>query len=136
MWINADYRTVEIDQVDSLTAAFPGDEVDAWGVAIAGRAALTERLGLALRGEYVDDQDSFFTRLGTSGFASPGDATKLFSVTSTVDYSLTEKLLVRGELRYDVANVEGSSDDVYKGDEADELEDDQMVAGVEVVYKF
>jgi hypothetical protein len=137
MWINADYRTVEIEQVDSLEALFPGDSVDGWGVAVAGRAALTERLGLALRGEYVDDQDSFFTRLGTSGFANPGDATKIFSVTSTLDYSLTEKLLVRGELRYDVADVQGTNDDaVYQDDEAGEFEDDQMVAGVEVVYKF
>jgi len=105
-------------------------------VAIAGRAALTETLGLALRGEYVDDTDSFFTRLGTSGFATPGDATKIFSVTSTLDYSLTEKLLLRGEVRYDVADVEGSSDDVYQDDEAGELTDDQMTAGVEVIYKF
>ncbi len=143
MWINADYRTVEIEQVGALEALFPGDSVDAWGVAIAGRYAFTERMGLALRGEYLEDQDSFFTKLAyadligfVAPFAVPGDETNLFSITGTLDYSLTETLMLRGELRYDAADVQGSSDDVFVDDEVGEFEDDQLTAGVEVLYKF
>ncbi len=135
MWVNADYRNLELDQVSSPF----GSDVDAWGVAVAGRWAFNERMGLALRGEYVEDQDSFFTRLYTvTPGPSAGDETNLFSLTSTLDYSLTEKLMLRGELRYDVADVQGSSDDVvYQNDDEDEFtEDDQMTAGVEVIYKF
>jgi hypothetical protein len=62
-----------------------------------------------------------------------------------VDYKLTEKLTVRGELRYDNANT-GDLDNVFFDSGSSTLgvpgsgirvdEEDQVVAGVEVIYSF
>jgi len=56
-----------------------------------------------------------------------------------VDYKLTEDLMVRGEVRYDKITDGG---DLFQGDNsfgvnAGEFdEDDQVTAGVEVIYTF
>jgi hypothetical protein len=137
-WLDFTYRTLELDQVPAAVAFFGEDDVKAWGVAVAGRYALTERLGLALRGEYLQDEDSFFTGLATGSFLPPGNETDLWSLTGTVDFALTEQLKLRGEVRYDTAELDGGFDDdeVFVGDDGDFDEDDQITAGVEVVYTF
>ena len=100
-------------------------------------------LGLALRGEYVDDEDSFFSGLGLNNFAVPGDSTELWSVTGTADYALTEQLMVRAEVRWDTADLDNASDEVFfdrgaqpPGRPSARYERDQIVAGVEVLYNF
>jgi hypothetical protein len=57
-----------------------------------------------------------------------------------MDYALTEQLKVRGEVRYDNLS---ESDDVLPGyfedgffDDGVASEDDQVTAGVEVLYTF
>jgi hypothetical protein len=140
-WANADYRTLELDQVDSANTAFSGSSVSAWGGAIAGRYAFTDRFGFALRGEYVRDDDGFFSGLAAGGFATSGVPPKgqeveLYSVTGTFDYDLTEALKVRLEGRYDTANVHKSADRAFNQDKADKYTDDQVVSTVEVIYQF
>src|SRR6185295_16854315 len=46
LWLNADYRWVDA-----------GGNPYAWGIAAAGRFAVTDRTGVALRAEYVTDND-------------------------------------------------------------------------------
>jgi hypothetical protein len=60
------------------------------------------------------------------------------SLTGTMDYSLTEQLMVRGEVRYDQADVNRASDKIFfaDGNETRDFENDQITAGVEVIYNF
>ena len=119
-YINADYIETENSR---------GADVDGWGIAVAGRYAFTERAGFAMRGEYVDLNDFF----------GAGADLTVWGITGTVDYKLTDHLMVRGEVRYDNINDGG---DLFVDDEsfavgvADFDKDDQVTAGVEVVYSF
>ena len=119
-YINADYIETENSR---------GDDVQGYGIAWAGRMALNEKMGVALRAEYVD-LDQFF---------GDGSDLELWGITSTVDYKLTESLTVRGEVRYDSISDGGDlfvDDDSFGVGLADFSEDDQITAGVEVIYTF
>ncbi|MBW2526523.1 MAG: outer membrane beta-barrel protein [Deltaproteobacteria bacterium] len=93
------------------------------GIALAGRVQLTDKIGAALRGEYVNFRDS------DSGI------TEFYTLTGTADYALTDHLLARAEVRFDTAH----DDKVYfrNGSTGDpSLADNQTVGLVEVVYEF
>ncbi len=130
-YVNADY--ISTDDRDF------GD-VDGFGVAVAGRYALSERTGISARVEYID-----LEREGI-GFASDIPL-EIFTLTGTIDHKLANNLTIRGELRYD------SIEDAGSGSSAEKLffddkgrtvlsgvpgagEDDQILAGVEVIYTF
>lgn len=119
-YVNADY----IDTQNSR-----GTDVEGWGVAVAGRYAFTQRMGFAMRGEYADLDDFF----------GSGNDLSVWGVTGTVDYMLTDHLMVRGEVRYDKVSDGGEpfvDDDSFGVGLADFDKDDQITAGVEVVYSF
>lgn len=140
-YINANWREVENGFTDGGSFGACGTastckDGDGWGIAAAGRYAINERLGFALRGEYVEDNDSLFSQVST---ATAGQETELVSITGTLDYALTEKLMLRGELRYDTVDVDGtgsSRDDVFVSDSNTSAEDDQYVGVVEMIYNF
>ena len=83
---------------------------DAWGVTLAGRYAFTEKLGYALRGEFVqsnggstdfgggDDLRTVFP--GSIAIGNSRD-TDIYGVTGTLDYLVTDNLTLKWELRYD-----------------------------------
>ena len=121
-WLNADYT---FDDNDG------GSDPGAYGIALAGRYAWTERLGTALRLEYVADDRAAF------GF---GDEADLWSVTATVDYSLTERLILKGEIRHDQGQIDKSPDHLFI-DDGDRLpgvytDQDQTMIGAQVIYNF
>jgi hypothetical protein len=119
-YINADYIESENSR---------GNDVQGYGIAWAGRLAINERLGAALRAEYVD-LDDFFG--GNSDL-------EIWGITTTVDYKLTEALTVRGEIRYDdIADGGGLfvDDESFGVGLADFDQDTQLTAGVEVIYTF
>jgi len=102
---------------------------DGHGVSVAGRYAITERLGAALRVEYVTTEDGFLL----------ANDTDLWGITGTVDYALTEQLTVRGEIRWDEGSVARAPDDLFIDDSGSGYvytEDDQAVIGVEAIYRF
>jgi len=127
-YINVDFISTENSVAGSI-----GD-VTGYGISAAGRMALTDRMGFALRGEWVD--------------LDPDDVSKLriWGLTGTMDYALTEKLTLKAELRYDSAVGGGSSDDVFFRSGGSSLgapgsgislsKDDQLIAGVEAIYTF
>ncbi len=113
-------------------------DAEGWGISAAGRYALNDRTGLSLRLEYIEDSDSFYSGTATS---TAGEETELFSVTGTVDYALTEQLMLRGEVRYDTADVDTAptgappnSDDIFFADGTNQ--DDQFVGALELIYSF
>ena len=141
-YINATWRDVENGFTNGASpaarvacgkASTCGD-TDAWGVAAAGRFAISDRTGFALRAEWVEDKDSVFSGLSTS---TGGMDTEIITLTGTIDHMLTEQLMLRAEARYDEADVDGSGsglDDVFTADGA--AEDDQIVGAVELIYNF
>ena len=75
-----------------------------------------------MRVEYVTAEDSFLGAADTR------------TVTGTVDHMLTDRLMVRGEMRYDY-----SDDDTVFGfadDAGGFSEDNQLTAMVELIYNF
>ena len=130
---------------------------DAWGISLAGRFGITDRTGIALRGEYATDNDNYFGFSGIStatnktcptGFnngqlfnACPVD-THIWSITGTLDHLLTDQLMIRGEVRWDVIDKSGTNDAEFSHGNADNhgsyfgLKGNQLVLGAEVVYNF
>ena len=106
---------------------------DAYGLAGAGRLAVTDETGLSTRLEYIRSDSSYNRSRGVSGIGLG----ELFTWTTTVDHELTEGLKIRGELRWDrnLANnaifANGSS-----GSGATSSRDDQLVGLAEIFYEF
>jgi hypothetical protein len=142
--------TVRFDATERLALYVNGDyawlqESDqaAWGIAAAGRFGITDRTGIALRGEYVTDIDQFLGfggELNSTGTAfSRISGVNIWSVTATLDHLLTDNLMVRGEVRYDRMDKDnGSNDEFFQNSSNNgfELSPDQIVLGVEAVYNF
>jgi hypothetical protein len=98
---------------------------------VAGRYAWNDRLGTAFRLEYVADDQAAF------GFSDEAD---LWSITATLDYSLTEQLILKGEVRHDQGQIDKSPDHLFIED-GDRLpgtytDQDQTVIGAQVIYNF
>jgi hypothetical protein len=117
-YLNFDYISTEVGG---------GNSVDGYGFAGAGRFAITEATGVAGRFEYVSLEDDFSNDL------------QIWGITGTIDHLLAPGLTLRGEIRFDKASegelITGGSDDIYFGDDGFDY-DDQVTAGVEVIYGF
>ena len=123
LWANVDYSWS-----DSQREGGSGTKPAAYGFAIGGRYALTERLGAALRAEYVADDRTYF------GFADEAD---LWSITATVDYAITEQLMFRGEVRHDNGQIDKGPDDLFIDDGRNMWDNaSQTLVGAELIYKF
>ena len=108
--------------------ALSGGGADAQGISVAGRYAINDRMGAALRVEYLTARD---------GFLLPENV-QMWGLTGTIDYALTEQLTVKGELRWDQGTIDQLSDDLYLENHSGVsfTEDDQVVIGVEAIYRF
>jgi len=111
VWANFDWVNASGD--DSASG-------EAIGIAVAGRMACTDSTGLAVRIEYVDSD---------ADLQASGADSEVFSLTSTVDHSLTDSLTVRGELRWDRQLEDGGVQ--FAGGS-----DDQAVALAELLFAF
>jgi hypothetical protein len=142
LYVNGDYRWID-----------DGDG-NAWGVAAGGRFAITDRTGVSLRGEYVQDDDNF---LGFGGFSTDlidgvyvtdfvATDIETWGVTATLDHLLTDQLMVRAEVRWDAIDktTSGVRDGEFFHGSFDNDEDssdlglrsNQVVLGAEVIYNF
>lgn len=124
MWANFDYVWLDGEKA-------PGDP-QAVGIAVAGRYAITEQAGFALRGEYVYSEDDYIG-LGVNS-SSDQD---LWSITGTLDYLLTENLTARAEVRYEQGDASSAPNDFYFGEgDGSDPEKNQVLLGVEMYYRF
>ena len=126
------------------------DDPNAWGVSLATRYAWTERLGTALRYEFVDDDGRVFGCSGAQPVGNVETECQIHSMTLTTDFALTSGLTIKGEVRYDLADLHGNSDDVFFDDDsgarraaaaaggvpAPTRGEDQLLVGVEAIYQF
>jgi hypothetical protein len=165
--LNADYAILNGMVSNTLVpGSRPGPQYspDAWGVALSGRQAITDRLGVSIRGEYVQDHSSFFcsqtgffcTVVPTAGgtftqvggaagmLGWPNDNAKVYEFTGTIDYSITQQLITKIEVRWDaLSNIDGVSTHGsfpvgYINNQTNGLfnYNHQLVAGAEILYKF
>ena len=136
--MNADYIVRDDD-------AFGSEHPNAWGVSLASRYAWTERFGTALRYDFVDDDGFVFGCSGAQPAGNTETECQIHTVTLTTDFALTEALTLKGEVRYDVADLHDNSDDVFFDDDSNGVGgmgfaptrgNDQVLVGVEAIYQF
>ena len=133
LWLNFDW--VYGEDGASFTGN-QGDTTDTYGLAVAGRYAITDDTGIALRGEWVrQDNDQ-------SGANADG-TTDQWSITTTVDHNLTDNLMLRGEFRYDEANCTDGAGCTSNPTNANYLDGngnaryrDQFLFLVDLTYEF
>jgi hypothetical protein len=135
-WLNFDYLWSD---VRSTTLGVHNQS--AVGLALAGRVGITEALGFALRAEWAKDNNDWF---GIAGGFDPG-ISEIWTLTGTFDYTLTDNLMLRAEVRWDTVDVDQDGNDgnnvfVKKNFDPDDddlyTNGDQVVTGLELVYQF
>lgn len=120
-----------------------------WGVAWAGRYAVTDRLGLSLRAEWFkDDRSGFFCSQTTGASPSVGElgnactvapsnlSSSAYEVTFTADYALTSQLTARAEFRSDWVNNEKTTDRFFRSAYDRNLQSSQQLLAAQLYYTF
>jgi hypothetical protein len=116
--------------------------LDPWavGMAAAGRLAITEATGFALRFEYLYSGDNFlFGGISPAAAIPVGADQTLYGITGTLDHALTENLIVKAEARYDTGTINKSANDnvfFFDGTGSGVTEADQVTVGAEMSYRF
>jgi hypothetical protein len=152
LWLNADYGIQQGAEVrgDPNDPFAPKDSDGSyWGVAIGGNFDVTERISLAVRGEYFRDPKN--TR-GTTPFpeyqSSRSADVTLMSLTGTLKFQVTDNLILGSELRYDHADndynrfnddasrFESANGDIFPDSDVDEFKGHDLYGVVNVTYLF
>ena len=116
-----------------------GNDPDAWGIAMYARLGIFDNLGFAIRGEYLQDSGQIGNARSVFGFVD-GDGTDVSSITGTLDWTITDGLVAKAELRYDSVIIsDGVDSTVFINDNKDSerfTRSDQLVGGVQLTYQF
>lgn len=134
LWLNYDYNWYQSTN-NAFTAGIfvlpDSGESDVHATAVAGRYAVTEDLGIALRGELLvfDLSDGNPSQTGTLR-GNGVDNELVGSLTGTVDYAVVDDVTLRAELRWDKASNK------FFLDNDGRLRDDQLFGVLELLYAF
>lgn len=104
-WVNFDYYWTGFTQNSGQTGL---SNLNIWGIAGAGRYALTEATGFSLRYEYLS-----FDEFGRGTSSTDAD---LMSLTATLDHHLTDNLVLTAEGRWDRGRIDEGSSRIYLED--------------------
>ncbi len=96
-WLNFTYKQ-HMSGGPDIPITYTGGKPEGWGVAAAARYAINDRLGLALRGEFIQDNRNLFGATDRMGDATDLDA---WGFTLTADYAITDNLTLKAEGRFD-----------------------------------
>jgi hypothetical protein len=119
--------SVQGDYGEEEDLVAPGENAKWWGVGLWGTYDLTPKVGLALRGDYIDDENGPRT---SAVFGYPVHAGHKFgSATLTLNVKAFPGALIRPEIRYDRSNQ------AFYG-EADDPAKDQLSFGLGASYIF
>jgi len=134
--MNADLVTGDNDSNTNLVVGpLEDSDPNAWGVALTANYDWTERFATAMRYEFVDDDGNVFACSRAPNLVE--NECQIHSLTGTVAYALTDDLKVRGEVRWDHADIKGFSDQsVYNDSAGPQSDEKQILWGVEAIYEF
>src|SRR5262245_25756022 len=156
-WVNFDYWWTGKTGYGSATnpgGTFTLDKLAIWGIAGAGRYAVTENTGFSLRYEYLSINNLGVAAQTASGpivgfVNSRGADFQLMSLTGTIDHHLTDNLVLSAEARWDRARGSGdddffldklsgdsTSDDLNDADFLDKGSNHQVLGIVQLRYDF
>ncbi|MFP8881682.1 MAG: outer membrane beta-barrel protein [Myxococcota bacterium] len=126
LWANRDGRT-----------GSPQGHPEAFGLGVAGRYAVTDNTGVSLRGEWVGFEDDYFgiSCNGITPCAGFGDDQNFGQITTTLDHALTDHLTVKAEIAYVIGSGPGP-DAFFADDNGNDLTDNEVLLGVEMLYQF
>jgi opacity protein-like surface antigen len=124
LWVNGDYAWVQ------------GRRMAGYGIGAGARVAVSDRMGVALRGEYLKDKEG--NNLSALFLISPGGtSSEIYQITGTADYTLVENLVLRLEGRWDQVRYRRFGFGTYEFPKTDtRFSKHQVTAGAQVVYNF
>ena len=110
-----------------LKAEAVGNDAEAIAIALGGRVALNETMGVAGRFEWGDFDGGFITASNTD----------VWAITGTFDYLLTQGLTLKAEVAYTQVDADGPGfvSDIFP-DGKGNFADDQVLLGLQLVYAF
>ncbi|MCP4003023.1 MAG: carbohydrate porin [bacterium] len=133
-WLNIDWG--EQEDLSEIGGGF--ETAQWWGVAVGSAIDLSDKLSLALRGEYFVDENGY--RLGFGPTTGAKTDMNAYSLTGTLGYALTSNLSARMEVRYDRLDASGSIDEVFPTGNtlgaSPNMEEDGVTGYFEVSYSF
>lgn len=112
MWVNFDYWWTTKNTNAFNPAINNTTDMEIWGIAAAGRYAITESTGFSLRYEYL----AFNDFIQSTNPSWNGSDANLMSLTGTLDHHLTDNLVVSAEGRWDRGRVDGIPNRIYLPD--------------------
>lgn len=112
-------------EIDYFNTDVPGGDSDWWSVGGWLWTDFTPAVGLALRGDYVNDGDGAGTG-GLLGFPAGHPGMDLYSATITLNWRPAPNIKVQPEIRYDHSSLDGAFDG----------QDSRLVFGAGVSYLF
>ena len=142
-WLNFTYKQHMSGGPDT-PIPYTGGKPEGWGVAAAARYAINDRLGLALRGEFIQDNRNLFGATDRMEFPTDLDA---WGFTLTADYAITDNLTLKAEGRFDrfdfIRPDDPSTDTAVSADGSDGIANrdnfrnrNNWLTGAELVYQF
>ena len=142
-WLNFTYKQ-HMSGGPDIPITYTGGKPEGWGVAAAARYAINDRLGLALRGEFIQDNRNLFGATDRIGDATDLDA---WGFTLTADYAITDNLTLKAEGRFDrfdfIRPDDPPTDTAVSADgsggisERDNFKNrNNWLTGAELVYQF
>ena len=142
-WLNFTYKQHMSGGPDT-PIPYTGGKPEGWGVAAAARYAINDRLGLALRGEFIQDNRNLFGATDRMGDATDLDA---WGFTLTADYAITDNLTLKAEGRFDrfdfIRPDDPPTDTAVSADGSDGImfrdnfrNRNNWLTGAELVYQF
>jgi hypothetical protein len=143
-WVNVDYGKTNRRPASSGIGIAPGGAVTFndqgtdptfLGVALGTKFKFTDKLSLALRGEYVNDDNS--SRFGPLfNAANPDfDEIDIYTATITLGYQFSSNLVGRLEVRRDKADCDGQSCAPFRDSSSGGTEKSDFGI-IELVYSF
>ena len=120
----AEYKLTFATELDYFNLDVGSDTAEWWSAGGWLWADFTPKFGVALRGEYIGDQDGFGTS-GLLGFPI-NDGQDLYSATLTFNYRPAPNVKIQPEIRYDHTSLEGGFDG----------EENRVIIGAGLSYAF
>ena len=133
LWLNADWGTTQSPEGNGGH--------DTWkGVSVGAAMPMSDKLGIAVRGEYFKDKRNSRGLPNLLGGTTPRADSELWSATLTANYAITDNLTARLEYRHDDVDASPSGrildDDGFCTAPGSGCADDRDIVLLDIAYVF